>query len=96
MPSTRKQPKAKARRSREADLLSDLENMDVMLGSLHLDEIDIENRSVSKNSEAREGSSNENEYRTYNRATSREGFIVSETLEKKLQTIASEMNMRLS
>ena len=32
MPSTRRQ-KAKARKSREMDILSDIENMDVMLGN---------------------------------------------------------------
>ena len=32
MPSTRRQ-KAKARKSREMDMLSDIENMDVMLGN---------------------------------------------------------------
>ena len=32
MPSTRKQ-KAKARKSRELDMMSDSENLDVMLGS---------------------------------------------------------------
>ena len=56
MPSTRKQQKAKARRSRDAGMLSDLENMDAMLGSPHIGEIDIENGSVNDNSEAREGS----------------------------------------
>ena len=38
MPSTRRQ-KAKARRSREADIMSDNENMDVMLGSSRLGEL---------------------------------------------------------
>ena len=58
MPSTRKQQKAKSRRSRETDIMSDLENMDVMLGSPHFNEIDTENRSLNGNSEPREGSSN--------------------------------------
>ena len=34
MPTTRKQ-KSKAKKSREADKLPDLENMDIMLGSNH-------------------------------------------------------------
>ena len=38
MPSTRRQ-KAKNRRSREADIMSDYENMDVMLGSGRLDDL---------------------------------------------------------
>ena len=36
MPTTRKQ-QSKARRSVEADMLSDLENRDVMLGSSHIE-----------------------------------------------------------
>ena len=37
MPSTRKQ-KAKERRSRQMDLMSDVENVDIMLGSYSRDE----------------------------------------------------------
>ena len=36
MPTTRKQ-KSKARKSREADMLSDIENLDLMFGSNHLE-----------------------------------------------------------
>ena len=45
MPSTRSK-KAKARRSREADILSDIENMDVMLSSGECNQIekDIDQR----------------------------------------------------
>ena len=52
MPNTRRQ-KIKARRSREADLMSDIEHMDVMLGSpqySHLDE-EIENEFENRNRE---------------------------------------------
>ena len=72
--------------------MSDLENMDVMLGSPHFKEMDAENRNMNENSELREGFSNENETSTYNRANSHRGPDVSETLERKLETIASEMN----
>ena len=41
MPVTRKE-KSKARRSREAEMISDLENMDVMIGSGHSGREDIE------------------------------------------------------
>ena len=37
MPSTRKQ-KAKERRSRQLDMLSDVENVDILLGSFSRDE----------------------------------------------------------
>ena len=36
MPTTRKQ-ESKARKSRETDMLSDTENMDIMLGSNHFE-----------------------------------------------------------
>ena len=92
MPSTRKQQKAKSRRSREADIMSDLKNMDVMLGSPHFNEMDTENRSLKENSELREGFSNENEIRTYNRSTDQRSPDTSETLQRKLEAIASVMN----
>ena len=76
--------------------MSDLENMDVMLGSPHFNEIDTENRSLNGNSEPREGSSNDNEIRTYNRANSHRGPEISETKERKLENMANEMNSRIS
>ena len=36
MPTTRKQ-KSKVRKSREADILSDIENMDILLGFNHFE-----------------------------------------------------------
>ena len=77
-------------------MFSDLENMDVMLGSPHLDEIDTENISGNDNSEIRERSSNENEIRAYDRATGRENPIRLEILEKKLEILPTEMNTRNS
>ena len=41
MPSTRKQ-KAKARKSREMDMMSDFENMDVMIGNENTNPIERE------------------------------------------------------
>ena len=49
MPSTRKR-RAKERRSRQADLMSDVENLDVMLGSFSRNE--IESNSEERNAEA--------------------------------------------
>ena len=73
-------------------MMSGLENVDVMLGSPHFDEIDTENRSAIGNSEIREDSLNENEIRTYNRAAGHRKPDVSETPERKLEAIANEMN----
>ena len=53
MPSTRKQ-KAKRRRSRQADLVSDLENVDVMLGSYSRNE--LKSKSGKRNDEVDFGS----------------------------------------
>ena len=65
MPSTRRQ-KAKARRSREADIMSDIENMDVLIGNPNLTEnrLDFDIASERSNSNARGSQSQENEIRT--------------------------------
>ena len=65
MPSTRRQ-KAKARRSREADIMSDIENMDVLIGNPNLTEnrLDFDITSERSNSNARGSQSQENEIRT--------------------------------
>ena len=70
MPSTRKQ-KAKERRSRQYDLMSDIENLDVMLGSNQRDSSEIQNendeRNIDSRSKRREENSchNETNYRSY-------------------------------
>ena len=73
MPSTRRQ-KVKARRSREADILSDIENMDVMLGisenelADHISENmthgsnSLQSNRNGTNSARRDNSSQENEF----------------------------------
>ena len=43
MPSTRKQ-KAKEKRSRQSDVLSDIENLDVMLGSYQRNNSEVQDR----------------------------------------------------
>ena len=53
MPSTRRQ-KAKSRRSREADIMSDYENMDVMLGSGRLDDLNEDIDSLTARSSQRD------------------------------------------
>ena len=46
MPSTRKQ-KAKARKSREMDMMSEFENLDVMLGSGNSNPIERDRKRIS-------------------------------------------------
>ena len=53
MPSTRRQ-KAKSRRSRDADMLSDYENMDIVLGSNNSENQDVEMDSFINGSVNRE------------------------------------------
>ena len=61
MLTTRKQRVAKARRSREADLVSDNENMDMLMGKSHFDGRENETAMENRNSEVRDGCSNGNE-----------------------------------
>ena len=95
MPSTRKQLKAKVSRSREADLLSHIENMDLLISSSHFGGIQKKIAGESRNSEV-SGSSNGNEIRTYNRTDGHELPITSETLERRLETMAIEVNTRIA
>ena len=53
MPSTRKQ-RAKERRSRQVDLMSDTENVDIMLGSYSRNE--LESNSIDRNDGMDQGS----------------------------------------
>ena len=101
MPSTRSK-KAKARRSREADMSSDMENMDVMLGSGEYNQIerDIDqmtgfsnllNRSDDEeNHSVRGNSSQENEIRNMpeNRG--------NPNLSRELDVLSGEINLRIS
>ena len=70
MPSTRKQ-KAKEGRSKQSDLMSDIENLNAMLGSYQRDDCEIQNGNdegeIDPRSIRREESSNQNEsdYRSY-------------------------------
>ena len=67
MPTTKKQEKA--RKSREAEMLSDIENLDIMLGGNHFDR-NVRNESVNSNQACRPeslfgdefGDENENEF----------------------------------
>ena len=61
MPSTRKQ-KAKEKRSRQSDVMSDIENLDVMLESYQRDNSEIQDRTseneIDSESNRQGGSSN--------------------------------------
>ena len=101
MPSTRKQ-KAKARKSRELDMLSDYGNMDVMLGEGNSNSIERELDSLINVPERqqdfqsfpnRETSSQENEIRDID---SRNEPVRESRLVESINMLSGEMNARMS
>ena len=101
MPSTRRQ-KAKARKSRELDMLSDYGNMDVMLGGRSSNSIERELDSLINVPEGqrdfqsfpnRENSSQENEIRDID---SRNEPVRESRLIESINTLSGEMNARMS
>ena len=101
MPSTRRQ-KAKARKSRELDMLSDYDNMDVMLGDGNSNSIERELDSLINVPDGRrdygpfpnrENSSQENEIRNINNQNEP---VREERLVESINTLSSEMNARMS
>ena len=84
MPSPRKQ-KAKEKRSRQSDVMSDIENLDVMLGSYHREnnEFRSENKekTLDQRSNEREGQDqNIDDYQTFlNNNPSENSCLTSET-----------------
>ena len=96
MPSTRRQ-KAKARRSREMDILSDYDNLDVMLGNENNNPIERELAEAIDQSSARgDGDTNvyhENEFRDY--LHENEPLRQNE-VRQSFEVFSSEFNLRLS
>ena len=101
MPSTRRQ-KAKARKSRELDMLSDYGNMDIMLGDGNSNSIERELDSLINAPDRqqdfqsfpnRENSSQENEIRDID---NRNEPIGEGRLIESINTLSGEMNARMS
>ena len=98
MPSTRKQ-KAKERHSSQSDLMSDIENLDLMLGSYQRDDCEIQNGNdegeIDPRSIGREESSNQNEndYRPYLNANPSENICL--TVETS-RAISSKISTQMS
>ena len=100
MPSTRKQ-KAKERRSRQSDIMSDIENLDVMLGSYQRDNCETQNENdgvgIDSRSNRHEENSNQNEndYRPYlNTNLSENSCLTVETSNAISSEISSQMSMK--
>ena len=101
MPSTRRQ-KAKSRKSRELDMLSDYGNMDVMLGERNSNSIERELDSLINVPEGqqdfqsfpnRENSSQENEIRDID---SRNEPVRESRLVESINTLSGEMQSQIS
>ena len=101
MPSTRRQ-KAKARKSRELDMLSDYGNMDVMLGDGNSNSIERDldalinvpdGRRDYRSFPNRENSSQENEIRDID---SRNEPVRESRLIESINTLSGEINARMS
>ena len=96
MPSTRRQ-KAKARKSREMDILSDIENMDVMLGNGKSNPIEreladaIEQSSVQGDSESNTHLGDQYASFTYENNPLRQNDV-----RQSFETFSNEFNLRLS
>ena len=97
MPSTRKQ-KAKEKRSRQSDVMSDIENLDVMLGNYQRenegnnDDVELDHRSIRRD-EIPNG--NDNEFRTFlNINPSENSCLTVETSKAISSEISSQMSKK--
>ena len=97
MPSTRKQ-KAKERRSRQLDMMSDVENVDIMLGSYSRDD---EENDISENSGSNRPQQSSNGigevFRSLLNTNSRENSeITIETTRMINEDISNQMSRKLN
>ena len=102
MPSTRKQKqKAKARKSREMDMMSDFENMDVMIGNENINTIERELSNVigitgdhsdtEPNLQQEEKETHENDFEHF---VNENEFPRQDRFHETMETFTSEFNMR--
>ena len=96
MPSTRRQ-KAKARKSREKDMLSDFENLDVMLGNGNGNPIERELAEAIDQSSAH-GDADTNMYRgsEYRDYSHENDMLRQNEVRQSFETFSNEFNLRLS
>ena len=96
MPSTRRQ-KAKARKSREMDMLSDIENMDVMLGNGGSNPIERElTDAIEQSSVQGDVESNEHLGNQYTSFAYENNLPRQDDIRQSLETFSNEFNLRLS
>ena len=102
MPFTRKQ-KAKARISREMDMMSDFENMDVMIGNKNTNPIErklskmignvTNDQDIESNPQSSRYETHENEFGHY---AHEKAIPRQDKFQETLEIFTSEFNMRLS
>ena len=96
MPSTRRQ-KAKARKSREMDMMYDFENLDVMLGNSNNNPIERELAEAIDQSSTHEDADTraylENEYRDYSHEND---LLRQNEVRQSFETFSNEFNLSLS
>ena len=96
MPSTRRQ-KAKARKFREMDMMSDFENLDIMLGNSNNNPIERELAEAigqsSTHGDADTNAYQENEYRNY---LHENDLLRQNEVRQSFETFSNEFNLRLS
>ena len=96
MPSTRRQ-KARARKSREMDMLSDIENMDVMLGNGTSNPIERElTDAIEQSSVQGDVESNEHLGNQYTNFACENNLPRQDDIRQSLETFSNEFNLRLS
>ena len=95
MPSTRRQ-KAKARKSREMDMMSDIDNLDVMLGNGSENPIERELADAIEQSSV-QGDYEGNEYQRNNYSFIQENEPMGHNeVRQSFETFTNEFNLRLS
>ena len=101
MPSTRKQ-KANENRFRQSDVMSDIENLVVMLGSYQRDNSEVQDRAsenemdLESNRRKESSNHNENDYRSYlNTNVSENSGMTVETSRAIISDISSQMSRKL-
>ena len=96
MPSTRRQ-KAKARKSRELDMMSDIDNLDIMLGNTGENPIERELADAIEQSSV-QGDTEDNEYHRvdYINFIQENESIRQNDVRQSFETFSNEFNLRLS
>ena len=96
MPSTRRQ-KAKARKSRELDMMSDIDNLDIMLGKPGENPIERELADAIEQSSV-QGDTEDNEYHrdVYRSFIQENEPIRQNDVRQSFETFSNEFNLRLS